>query len=489
MKLYAHFKNGAFSYYTPSGNRVNGSYVNKLRNQYRTQQVTSYNVPKNVSSKLPPNSYFYEMTINLPANFKPPSECELQAVKIQEGGTCWFHSILNGWLLSGAGRVILKKILLAYKNTAEYKRYADINACPRRGTLPLNFFWHYVDHMLKPPSNRNLLSFKNARLIQNLNLRNIENNPPLLKFNWDGILYRMGADAFKNELASGNINSFTSLLNSTVTAKQLINSGIMPEEVNKIIRFRNDPLYRKHILNMQNNGVSLNRYINKITRGGYSDDKKAFNNKIFPGMWSTIPEYNKPIVELFTGRVKILQRRGDYELSHAFLVIRNAKSAHAICGYICSDDKEYIYDSAYGLNIPLKWTDTENIKKYADKRWPSFEYDAQSSGITYIRRDLITNKKLPNKLVPPPPPPPRTVPPPPPPRVNAPLKFKYPMSTRNFKVQGFLETLKLNKGYLKCRDIPRDVLNKIANEHKINKNMFKTPGLLCAEFKRMHNKL
>jgi len=506
IKLYAFYKNGNYMYFTPDGNRLNTKYVEDLSEKYRSHQISTVegDVPLSFVNKVKAkynlgrtDPYFYHYTINTPKNYKPPSICDLQAVKVQQGGTCWFHAFLNGWLLSGTGRIVMTNILKEYKKTSEYKKYADINACPMRGRLPLNFFWQYVDHMLKPPRNRTNLNFHNARVIENLGLR-IIGNPT----NWESILNSLHLGNYMNNLESGDINSHNSLVKSGVTEQQLVNMGMTIVEARRLLAFRNNPSYLQ-------GETKINKHLERATTGGSLRDKSAFNDKIFPSLWSETPD--KPILELNTVKGSIKREIGQYILSHSFISIYKPGESfgHAICGYVCSNGKEYIYDSAYGINMQVDWTKPSNISKYTDMKWPGYEFNPDRSGLTYIRKDVLKANsskvppppppRAPKKNIPPPPPPrapKKNITPPPPPRApkknipppsKAAMAFKYAMSTRNFKTSGILPTLKLNKGYLKCQDVSRDVLNRIADEHGVNKALFANSGSLCAELKRLHN--
>jgi len=102
--------------------------------------------------------------------------------RIQIGGTCWFQSILNGWILSPIGRKYMKQKLNAFKQSNEMKRFTNIKACPMRGKLPV-YFWSYVEYMIEqienPSNNVNFnvkvqlgLNYKHNQLIRNSKLRN-----------------------------------------------------------------------------------------------------------------------------------------------------------------------------------------------------------------------------------------------------------------------------------------------------------------------------
>jgi hypothetical protein len=315
------------------------------------------------------------------------AHCESSYIKTQIGGTCWFHSILNGWLLSGRGRLIMKRMLNAYKQTANYKRYASINSCPMRGKLPLNYFWHYVDHMLKPASSRLNLNFHNARIIQNIGLRNIKNVVPNINFR------REFARLELNRV--NNLNKTVKTINNIRALQKLSNEELTQKGFKKIPRlvFREASKTQYSYSNRLNKEV-LYQYLNRITSGGFGVlDKTKFNDIVFPDLWTDIYiGVDKPILEQWSipAEVKHIEKRiGNYELSHCYLVIRSSdkKRAHAICGYICSDGKEYIYNSATNTNDQINWTTVSNIEKFINMYkidYDGWYFDSVSSTPTYI---------------------------------------------------------------------------------------------------------
>ena len=81
----------------------------------------------------------------------------------QFSGTCWYHNIMNAWLLSAPSRQIMKRKLIAFKHSHEMKPFTNIGACPMRGKLPVQF-WSYVEYLI------NYIEFKNPNnsLIKNI---------------------------------------------------------------------------------------------------------------------------------------------------------------------------------------------------------------------------------------------------------------------------------------------------------------------------------
>lgn len=86
----------------------------------------------------------------------------------QVDGTCWFQSVINGWLLSDRARIYLRKRLEAYK---KFKNTLPVSlkACPKR-ILDPDLFFSYVDEHLKGNANKNQTKYKNVNLIKNLSM-------------------------------------------------------------------------------------------------------------------------------------------------------------------------------------------------------------------------------------------------------------------------------------------------------------------------------
>jgi hypothetical protein len=90
----------------------------------------------------------------------------------QQGGTCWFHALLNGLLLSHYGRKLLIKRINEINNSNNMglsRLFGNGNACPSKKASP-SLFWNYIRHRLEGKGNVNAM-YKNAQVIQNLGLR------------------------------------------------------------------------------------------------------------------------------------------------------------------------------------------------------------------------------------------------------------------------------------------------------------------------------
>lgn len=101
----------------------------------------------------------------------------------QTKGTCWYQAILNGWMLSDKGRIVMKRKLQAFKQSHEMKPFTNMKACPMRGKIPSVYFWSYVDFMFRKSKNSNFYSnvmrgieFPEGKLIRSSHMRsNLEN--------------------------------------------------------------------------------------------------------------------------------------------------------------------------------------------------------------------------------------------------------------------------------------------------------------------------
>jgi hypothetical protein len=99
---------------------------------------------------------------------------------IQTQGTCWFYSILNGFILSEDGQKILYAMLREFHNklTEDEKSYfnSNINApCPLKDLTKTKqiYFWKFVDQYLcfmSGPRSKSLQMGKSANLLGGMSL-------------------------------------------------------------------------------------------------------------------------------------------------------------------------------------------------------------------------------------------------------------------------------------------------------------------------------
>ena len=91
--------------------------------------------------------------------------------RLQQGGTCWFHSIINGLLMSERPRAILKRMS---ENVPEDNRRRNFSVCPMR-TAPSLLFWRYIRHRLEGFGGVNS-AFKNTNVIKSANFRGFDHH-------------------------------------------------------------------------------------------------------------------------------------------------------------------------------------------------------------------------------------------------------------------------------------------------------------------------
>lgn len=137
-------------------NRMAEENVKKLKTYDRRLWFSGYTTPRHLA------------TTRKLLNLLPMSNTPCRIGRRQLQGTCWFQSIINGWLLADKSREFLKARLAAYKR---YKNVKNINtkSCPIRKFDP-DFFFSYVDSYFNGNKNSNQKRYKNLNLIANLSL-------------------------------------------------------------------------------------------------------------------------------------------------------------------------------------------------------------------------------------------------------------------------------------------------------------------------------
>jgi hypothetical protein len=238
---------------------------------------------------------------------------------IQTRGTCWFYSILNGFILSEDGQKILYNRLKNFykKLTLNERAYFDdeFNApCPMKNLVKTKeiYFWKFIDQYLCFMSGPRAVSLK----------------------------------AGKSASILGGMS-----LQGTV-AKNLGGKGAFPQaEIEKIldhvgfkgeyyIKYGNTPpkfhaLRKPQFVVVMDNSYYKKNYMDEIPAGLMTDPK--------------------------------------YELMCASLVIANTKANnsethkwHAVAGYVCNG-KGYIYDSNQRKIFKCDWWVKANFKKVANE--------------------------------------------------------------------------------------------------------------------------
>lgn len=272
-------------------------------------------------------------TIHLRNNVRtsPPKKGENYTGRKQLHGTCWFQTILNGWLLSTEGRFIMRKKLQAFKKSHEMKPYTNTQSCPRRGVIPA-YFWSYVEFMLNPKRNyyANVMRgkvFTEGKLIRNIGMRR------------------------------GNQN--------------VKNAGGTKKDVPKFM----DHIFTKD----ERNTYFMLREFHPTGTQSIPDSRSGFD---IHGGYRHLGQYKKPSRYL-------MNKQWRYELSHAFIDygwndVHGHRQAHAIAGYK-SRGRYMIYDSNDNEPRTINWQKSpQDVKHYLQERYGK---ETTSFGITatYIK--------------------------------------------------------------------------------------------------------
>lgn len=368
-------------------------------------------------------------------------------VKIQKGGTCWFHTAVNGWLLSERGRELMKKMLSEYKKTHKLSNN-NTGSCPIRGKLPLGYFWHYIEFMLKPATSRDVSNivmntpvekvivfrnnaarnalagmtvkeflyasyngaldrntwtrarenlkrvlnlarrdpqnFLNTHLVANVGLRNIGTRAAPLTLNNVYRAYGTGWPVQK-ELAHLGVNSLNKLT------------------INKLVQVEAKGLNVKNLKKYVNNVNAakpyiLNRREELYVSGGRPYDAILFCRLLFGQAYSNKNTTGAALVTsrpfpLGTGVPvqKVIEINGvRYLLSHAYIVItRMVGTGHAITGFVCGKTS-YLADSNSPRVLDFDWANAPApgpvINQYAVEHY-SLSFSPGDSLLFYIRED------------------------------------------------------------------------------------------------------
>lgn len=85
--------------------------------------------------------------------------------RVQQGGTCWFHAIINGLLMSPRPRRLLKRM------TANVPSTVNSSVCPSKRASH-EWFLKYIKHRLEGPGNVSSV-FRNVNVIRSVGLRGL----------------------------------------------------------------------------------------------------------------------------------------------------------------------------------------------------------------------------------------------------------------------------------------------------------------------------
>jgi hypothetical protein len=250
--------------------------------------------------------------------------------------TCWFHSILNGFLITNQGRLLLNYMLQKYKSSHELLPLEDkirnLSGKPKGCVnFSINFFFTILEWVLKinPSLIRNVASNNLLKMI-NKNVReNIRN------------------------VNSGSTNIFKDLLNF-LRRIRLIDHVIF-HDINdkKFIVQKDDPLL----------------LINYNLEGTYYDVKAKSTN--------------------FKGK--------RYNLNCVYFELKNTRnrkaSSHLITGII-ENNKCYIVDSN-GIIFECDWLKNPNSILQVYKNIGMYNFDfVQTRVVTFIRSDIDKIKTI-----------------------------------------------------------------------------------------------
>ena len=250
--------------------------------------------------------------------------------RMQDKGTCWFHAILNVFLLSTEGRKILREALQEYMaNHTLLNIRNNSNSCPMRGTINKQYFWSYVKYKLtnlnSGRASRNNLVSENY-LIRNMNLRS------------------------KNkDVEGGNITDVEKFIEILFPTKRI-----------NIVKFTKYG-YKSPRIDAPRNAIYL-------TNGS----KEAF------GAWIAMNWYHK------VNGSFINHPRAINILNNGSVML--TVHGHGIAGFICKNGERYIYDSNNLRSIKLDWTKPQLVADYLNRNYgmnDSWEYTRLQYAVLY----------------------------------------------------------------------------------------------------------
>jgi hypothetical protein len=134
---------------------LKNAYIKKMHNTRKTNLYST-----NTSYR----TLFNKVNINFKMAIKNENRPNIR-FRMQEGGTCWFHSIVNGLLLSKRPREILKQMS---QNVITDKR-RGYTMCPMRNA-PRLLFWQYIKHRLDGYGGVSS-AYKNVNVIRSSSVR------------------------------------------------------------------------------------------------------------------------------------------------------------------------------------------------------------------------------------------------------------------------------------------------------------------------------
>ena len=352
----------------------------------------------------------------------------VEFIKLQEGGTCWFHTALNGWILSTKGRQLLLIMLREFK-----KKYSLTNSnttCPRRGTLPLGYFWHYVENILTLKSwnlRSIVLKYKVGNVVRNTN--RVAANMTINNYLMRGPDIRL-KERLSRIVENARVNPHNFVNSYLIHNVGLRNASypIEPPKLADIYRFFGINMTTQ--LNLAKAGINtvnklkarlnkslftnekhynqLNKYFKAPqieygrhkTIGGSKYDAINFCKLLFGSAYTHGTSNVKPDTLVVSNQYQddnplaITLNGVKFVLSHAYLHISGYRRTgeHAVCGFI-SNGQQYVADSNYTRSFKVNWSTKSDAEMYVTMTM-SNSFSNQSSLVFYIRDDM--NSYVPN---------------------------------------------------------------------------------------------
>jgi hypothetical protein len=264
------------------------------------------------------------------------NNCGGQLGALQSRGTCWFYTILNGFILSTDGHAILfNKLNEFYKKlTKDEKAYFDStnNApCPLKDLTKVKqiYFWKFIDQylcLLGGPRSINLKAGRSVELLKNVNLA--------------------GEKARINQGGKGASSQ---------------------EEICKIldhIGFKDKYDKRYTRINNKFDGRKKPQFV--VVRKSASNPKEYMHD--FPYAFMNDDNY-----DLMCGGVAFINEEAKNTELHR---------SHVISGYVCNG-KGFLFDSNQMKTWPCKWWDRSEMIRVIDNDVAPFYPFFKHGQITY----------------------------------------------------------------------------------------------------------
>ena len=250
------------------------------------------------------------------------------ATRPQEGGTCWFHAIINGLLMSWRTRKMLKEKIkeLGINNS----NILPAGICPSK---KYNKFWQYIAHRLSGPGKVNR-KYKNYNVIKNIKARRRTINPI-------GMIPRFG-------------NTKTEYMKRFLKSRSGVTGGTFTDLLN---------IYEK-------------MFGNDFSYKNYGKKKSSLLVKNGPNLTPSV---------IHDGEEYAISH------SYIAISAMNGLIGHAVCGYVSRVGTYRIFDSAIDTSFEFDWTTNEFDKvllEWISSRIPFKMTKVHRWGI-YIRYDRI----------------------------------------------------------------------------------------------------